>query len=211
MLKYLVVLIGLSPVLAMAESFPVPGSRASTCDSLWIERNQILNAAGYCFETPLGRAVFDNSDCTPGQPALPEAALNRIARLQAMETRRACAVSTDRQRITANGRYGPLRFGTGDIVLGAWPTALQELDVYPQPAGRLRSCTVSGLRANGDGFLALRSGPDVRYPQIGALVNGERVASKSVCMGRWCFADSVESNGQTTRRNGWFHVRWCQP
>jgi hypothetical protein len=211
MLKYLLVLIGLSPVQVMAESFPAPGSRASTCDSLWIARNQILNAAGYCFETPLGVSVFDNSDCTPGQPALPEAALNRIARLQALEAERGCAINTNRQQITANGRYGLLRFGTGEIELGAWPTALHELDVFPKPAGRLRMCTVSGLLASGDGFLALRSGPDVRYPQIGALVNGERVASKSVCMGRWCFADSVENNGRIERRNGWFHVRWCQP
>ena len=208
MLKYLLVLIGLSPVLAMAESFPVPGSRASTCESLWIERNQILNAAGYCFETPLGRAVFDNSDCTPGQPALPEAALNRIARLQAMETRRACAVNTDRQRITANGRYGPLRFGEGEVVLGRWRGALQKLDVFPFPA-RERSCTVSGL--SDGGFLALRSGPDTRYPQIGQLLNGERVLSTSACMGRWCFAGAVQAGNRIEQRSGWFHVRWCQP
>lgn len=211
MLKYLLFIIGLSPAVAVADSFPLLGSRATNCESLWIERNQILNISGYCFETALGLSVFDNDDCSPTTPALTEDALNRIARVQALEAQRACDINANMQEISVNGRYGPLRFGKGRIVLGAWPNALEELDVFPQAAGRARSCTVAGLSANGDGFLALRSGPDVRYPQIGALVNGERVVSKSVCMGRWCFADSVSTNGRIERRNGWFHVRWCQP
>jgi len=211
MLKYVFILIGLFPGIAAAESFPVLGSRASSCESLWIERNQIYNVAGTCFESLLGQSVFDNSDCTPGAPALPESAVTRVDQLKAAQAGRLCEINTDMRHISVNGRYGVLRFGTGDIVLGPWPDALQKLDVFPLAAGRRRSCTVSGLSASGDGFLALRSGPDVRYPQIGALVNGDRVFSSSACMGRWCFAGSVQSNGRTAPRNGWFHVRWCHP
>ncbi len=209
MLKYLLFAMGLLPVMAHAQAFPSLGSSRTSCESLWVERNQILNVAGYCFDTALGQAVFDNADCTPGQPALPETALNRIARLQQAEEQRACEINTSAGQITVNGRYGPLRFGNGGLTLGRWPGALQKLDVFPQDAGRARSCTVTGLSA--DGFLALRSGPDVRYPQIGQLANGERVMSSSACMGRWCFADEVQNGTRVERRNGWFHVRWCQP
>ncbi len=211
MLKYLIFIIGLAPSFGAAEDFPSLGSSRTTCDSLWIERNQILNVAGYCFETALGQAIFENGDCTPGMPALPEAALNRIARLEQAEERRYCEVNTTQTRLTVNGRYGPLRFGIGGKTLGRWLGALQSLDVFPEITGRARQCTVTGLAADGDNFLALRSGPDTRYPQIGQMVNGERVFSTSACMGRWCFADLVQNGSRTEPRNGWFHVRWCQP
>ncbi len=208
MLKYLMFIMGLLPVSAMAEAFPTLGNSRTSCESLWVERNQILNVAGQCFKTALGQAVFDNSDCTPGAPALPEPAADRISRIERAEQGRLCAVDTGQNRITVNGRYGPLRFGEGGITLGRWQDALRRLDVFPRPA-RSRSCTVSGLSAGG--FLALRSGPDTRYPQIGELLNGERVTSTSACMGRWCFAGTVQNGNRNEQRNGWFHVRWCQP
>ena len=208
MLKYLICIMGLWPVFATAEAFPTLGSLRTSCESLWVERNQILNVAGQCFETALGQAVFDNSDCTPGAPALPEVAVNRISRIEMAEQGRLCEVNTGRSRITVNGRYGPLRFGEGGIVLGRWPEGLKRLDVFPFPAHE-RSCTVGGL--SDGGFLALRSGPDTRYPQIGQLLNGERVLSTSACMGRWCFAGAVQAGNRIEQRSGWFHVRWCQP
>ncbi len=211
MLKYLIFIMGLLPVSTLAEVFPALGSRRASCESLWVERNQILNVAGQCFNTALGQAVFDNADCTPGAPALPEGAVNRISRIELEEQGRLCAVNTAQDQITVNGRYGPLHFGNGGLTLGRWLGALQKLDVFPHSAGRARSCTVGGLDSNGDNFLALRSGPDVRYPQIGQLLSGERVLSTSACMGRWCFADAVQNGNRTERRSGWFHVRWCQP
>lgn len=211
MLKYLLITIGLIPGLAFAAGFPVQGSGHTSCKSLWVERNQISNVAGVCFDTALGQAVFDNSDCVPGQPALSEEALNRIAQLERAESRLECHVETAVERVVINGRYGPIRLGKGGVVLGRWPLALAELDVFPRPANRLRTCTVSGLSDTDSGFLALRAGPDVRYPKIGSLYNGNLVASVSHCMGRWCFSDRVEINNRQERLNGWFHVRWCQP
>ncbi len=205
MLKYLMFIVGLLPVSAMSQAFPTLGNSRTSCESLWVERNQILNVGGQCFETALGQAVFDNSDCTPGAPSLPEVAVDRISRIERAEQGRLCAVDTGQNRITVNGRYGLLRFGEGGLSLGRWRAALRNLDVFPRPA-RTRSCTVRGLSEGG--FLALRSGPDTRYPQIGELLNGERVSSTTACMGRWCFG--VVQNSAAPR-NGWFHVRWCQP
>ena len=210
MLKYLIFIIGLSPVVGVAQSFPFLGSGRESCESLWVERNQIANVAGQCFDTALGQAVFDNGDCTPGEPAMAEAALDRIARIAQAEARLACEVNTGKGNVVINGRYGPLKFGNDGVELGQWPNALRELDVFPQAAGRDRACTVVGLSDDDDGFLALRSGPDVRYPKLGQLANGDRIFSSSACLGRWCFADEVQVGNRRERVNGWFHVRWCQ-
>ena len=211
MLKYVLLIIGVGSVPALSQSFPTLSSGRASCESLWVERNQILNVAGYCFETALGQAVFNNADCAPGMPALTDAALNRISRIEQAEQGRLCEVNTGRVKITINGRYSALRFGDGGITLGRWPDALDKLVVFPRDAGRERACTVTGLAADGDNFLALRNGPDVRYEQIGALTNGERVFSSSICLGRWCFAESVLSGNIRESRVGWFHMRWCTP
>jgi len=211
MLKYLLIAMGLLPNLAQAAGFPVQGSGPTSCESLWVERNQIANVAGACFQSPLGQAVFDNGDCVPGPPALSEDALNRIARIERAEARAECRVQTSADSVVINGRYGLMRFGKSGIVLGRWQRALDELDVFPRPANRQRSCTVRGLADDDDGFLALRSGPDVRYPRLGKLFNGNVVVSTSRCEGRWCFADSVRAENRRERRNGWFNVDWCQP
>lgn len=39
-------------------------SAAATCDELWFTRNAVLDRAGQCFSSALGRAVFDNAGCT---------------------------------------------------------------------------------------------------------------------------------------------------
>ena len=38
------------------------------------------------------------------------------------------------------------------------------------------TATVGGLRADGDGFLAVRTGPGVGYPMIDKLINGQPVS-----------------------------------
>lgn len=214
MLKFLIIALGLAPFAAptvtQAQSFPALGTGLASCESLWVERNQILNEAGNCFNTRLGQSVFDSDECSPGPPALSEGDLNRLAGIERAEARLACAINTNSENITVDGRYGPLRFGEGAIRLGPWLRVLSTLDVFPRDGGRQRSCVVDGLSGKPEDTLALRSGPDVRYRKIGALVNGTRVFSGAACIGRWCFAESVQVGNRIERRNGWFHVRWCR-
>lgn len=40
------------------------------CDDLWFTRNLLFDRNGYCFGSPLGKAVFDNADCTTNDPGL---------------------------------------------------------------------------------------------------------------------------------------------
>lgn len=210
MLKYLVMIAGFLPGVALSASFPVLGTGQASCESLWVERNQISNAAGKCFLSVLGQTVFDNGDCVPGEPSLSETALDRISQLSRAEDRLNCAIRTDSDRVSINGRYGKLHFGRGGIIMGRWPEALQNLDVFPRAVKRVRTCTVSGLSSSGDSALALRTGPDVRYPQIGQLIEGSQISSTSACMGRWCYADTVLIGRRQEPLNGWFHVNWCQ-
>ena len=60
---------------------------------------------------------------------------------------------------------------------------------------------VSGLKANGDGFLAVRTGPGSNYRMIGKLRNGDVVTVISF-RGKW---RGVElRNGSF----GWVHSNW---
>ncbi len=52
------------------------------------------NDAGYCFSSPLGRAVFDNSDCTTEAPVLSELNARIVARIVEVEEEFGCAVDS---------------------------------------------------------------------------------------------------------------------
>jgi hypothetical protein len=54
----------------------------------------MFDAAGHCFASPLGQAVFDNADCRPGAVTLGPFAAARVARLQAEEAALGCTVAT---------------------------------------------------------------------------------------------------------------------
>jgi uncharacterized protein YgiM (DUF1202 family) len=83
----------------------------------------------------------------------------------------------------------------------------QQLDVdFPiledaQAAGCLSS-TVLGLDPNGDGFLAVRTGPGTDYRKIDELYNGDKVRTCAVS-GPW-----VGVYYGKPRRKGWVHGKW---
>jgi hypothetical protein len=61
------------------------------------------------------------------------------------------------------------------------PAVAQQLDVpvrIPASDGQMATCAssvVAGLDPNGDGFLAIRSGPGAEFRKIGVLHNGDLV------------------------------------
>jgi hypothetical protein len=65
--------------------------------------------------------------------------------------------------------------------LGPVAAKAQHLDVpifEAKSDGEAANCmagTVMGLKAGGDGFLAVRSGPGAEYPKLGEIHNGDRV------------------------------------
>ena len=106
--------------------------------------------------------------------------------------------------------------GGGGMVGKAWIAALvlaggmaeaQQLDVeFPIPEdGQAAGCAgsqVAGLDPNGDGFLAVRTGPGTDFRKIDELHNGDtvRTCAKS---GAW-----IGVYYGKPRRVGWVHGKW---
>lgn len=64
------------------------------CDELWFQRNQIYANAGMCFETPLGKAIFDSTGCSPDDVVLSRFHQALVDQYRQEEARNGCAVDT---------------------------------------------------------------------------------------------------------------------
>ena len=51
-------------MLTVVVSLGTPPAQAQTCQSLWIERNQIYKDSGYCFKTQRAIDFFGNDGCS---------------------------------------------------------------------------------------------------------------------------------------------------
>lgn len=108
------------------------------------------------------------------------------------------------------------------LPLAAGPVAAQGLDVpIRMPAddgqaddGQATTCAssvVAGLDPEGDGFLALRSGPGTGYAKIGELHNGD-VVYPCDARGDWVgILLAYPGRGQKPGPGGWVHGRWLRP
>ena len=85
-------------------------------------------------------------------------------------------------------------------------------------AANCMSSRVAGLKAGGDGFLAVRSGPGTHYAKIDALRNGETVFVFEV-RGKWAgvvyrtgnvTCSSTETRPVPYARKGWVHMNWLR-
>lgn len=75
--------------------FPAPAFADEPCADLWWSRNHLFDQAGYCFASPLGQSVFDNSDCTTkAPPKLSPAASKTVSAIREEEARWGCKVDT---------------------------------------------------------------------------------------------------------------------
>jgi hypothetical protein len=85
-------------------------------------------------------------------------------------------------------------------------------------AANCASSMVSGLKADGDGFLAVRSGPGSQYRKIDELHNGEIVIVFDN-RGKWAGVvyrtsnvecSSTETHPVTYKKRGWVHTDWLK-
>ena len=77
--------LGITFAFSVAVSSPVFADIEDPCADLWFSRNAMMDAAGYCFSTPLGQAIFDNSDCTTKQPKLAPQIKTQVAVIRKLE------------------------------------------------------------------------------------------------------------------------------
>ena len=85
----LVVLLAMAALAAMP-----PGAKAQvSCERLWVERNSIYKARGYCFKTTRAIAYFGNAGCMYDVEAavpLSSSERARIGELQRLERASGC-------------------------------------------------------------------------------------------------------------------------
>ncbi|WP_350335660.1 SH3 domain-containing protein [Coralliovum pocilloporae] len=105
------------------------------------------------------------------------------------------------------------------------PAAAQQLDVpvIEHADGDFDTCglgQVKGLKANGDGFLAVRSGPGSSYKKLDELHNGDRVWLFDQ-KGKWlgvvydvnqvdCSPISEDRPVRQKGKKGWIHSNWVK-
>lgn len=65
------------------------------CNQLWVMRNLIMDRAGYCFGSTLGKTLFDNGDCLGKDVTVPPADVAQVKRIQNLEKEIGCKVNTD--------------------------------------------------------------------------------------------------------------------
>ena len=137
-------------------ALPLPALADDICHDLWFTRNLIMDRAGYCFGSILGKSTFDNGDCTGKSVALGTAATEMVARIQASEKELACKVDTGQPVLDledADFRRTltdlPLRSPFESACIGCGPGVSDESD----------QVTVSAINRNFPG----RSGPGQVY------------------------------------------------
>ena len=107
----------------------------------------------------------------------------------------------------AHSPYGSNPVGKKSRSLSPLALAAQNLAVEftVTPVGQAAGCggaQVMGLNPNGDGFLAVRTGPGTGYRQIDSLFNGQRVGT-CARSGNWYGV----IYGSPLRK-GWVHGNW---
>ena len=75
--------------------FLIPSSlAAATCEELWFTRNAAFHQSGYCFTSPLGRAVFGTANCPAGEVSLSERNRRVVDLVSEREELWSCAIDT---------------------------------------------------------------------------------------------------------------------
>ena len=57
-------IVGLTLLIVVANAVAAPAFAQGVCQRLWVERNSIYKAAGYCFNTQRGVRYFGNAGCS---------------------------------------------------------------------------------------------------------------------------------------------------
>ena len=153
------------------------------CTDLWVIRNTLFNRQGFCFASPLGEAVFDNSDCTTrAVPTLSPRDRATVAEVLAVEDEWDCALDT----------------GTIDIAVLRRARALAPvltMERLPVPTGYESGCM---------GYLgpprAIRSAPGNEAPQVAEVVRGDDLLFTWGYVEDWAFLSFDDG------RAGWLRL-----
>jgi hypothetical protein len=163
-------------------SFLGTGIAQADCASMWVTRNMVFDQAGYCFGSTLGKSVFDNSDCTPGDVTLTAAERDFVEYTRDMEAEFACEIDTSQTTLELDATDDWLR--------------LEDLPY--------RDLTESGCIGWLGQTLPLRSAANDRSPVIGQILPGDMVVFAHIDIRGFSFVEAVREGARSDV--GWVRI-----
>lgn len=166
--------------------FLVPtAANAGGCEDLWFTRNLILDRAGYCFGSNLGKSIFDNADCIGKSVRLTSSANTKVKEIQEMEKQFQCKVNTRGSALDLE-----------DISLRRRLTNLPIRDEFE-----------SGCIGWKQGVTALRSAPDDSAAVVGRIVDGDDVLFSHIPVGNWSYVTVRSPGWGVLKSGGWLGAK----
>lgn len=161
-----------------------PTLAATVCEDLWFSRNAAFDASGYCFQSPLGQAVFDNSDCTSSVPRVPRNLVEHVARIRDREAELRCSIDTNDRSL--------------DV-----PMLEMRLALEVQPlAAETESLCIGYIGEP----IPLREAPSDAARIIGNIEPGDSILAAHQDKDGWRFASEVKRVGLTETMLGWHNA-----
>lgn len=167
----------LIPFLAVASS----AMAGSGCDDLWFTRNLIFDRAGFCFGSPLGDAVFDNSNCTRNQIDFDENTRQFIKYLRDREAQFEC--NTDTSRTQLDMKDIAIRFRLHNLPI--------------------RDEFESGCLGWQQAGQSLYAGRDTSTPVIGHISGGDYVLFAYLPVAGWSYVTTHDPVWGPLKSGGW--------
>ncbi|MBY8976951.1 DUF4453 domain-containing protein [Rhodobacteraceae bacterium NNCM2] len=132
------------------------------CNVLWFMRNLIMDRAGYCFGSNLGKAIYDNGDCKGTEVSLTAAQQQQVGKIRKLEKEIGCKVNTGQTQLK-----------------GYKIDAIRRLRDMPLPDNGGSACTWAGAP------LDIYDGYSKGSSVMGQLSPGDRIGFGWIGEGDW--------------------------
>jgi hypothetical protein len=173
-------------VLGISAGLSGPAAALDYCEDAWLTRNLIIDRYGYCFNSGLGQALFDNSDCSTSQPALSAQDTELVTRIREGEAQVGCSINT-----------------------GAGPSpAMREAHAFYNSLQDIPAADHLGWACWGyhGAPMPIRSGASDTAPVIGTLQPGQGMVSEYWPRGAFIFATIVTGPSGAVLGQGWMRA-----
>ena len=159
------------------------------CELPWFARNLIFDRAGNCFSSPLGRATFDNTDCTGTDITLSQRDRAAVDHIEALEQELGCAIDTSQPRLEHAVLLDRLRV----------------LEVIPAPVEH-----ESGCIGYAGAPLSLHTAPAPGALVIGRIEPGDDLGFAYLGEGGWEYVLVWNESEPGVTRHGWAPLTLAQ-
>ncbi|MEM8838535.1 MAG: DUF4453 domain-containing protein [Pseudomonadota bacterium] len=157
------------------------------CLELWFDRNAIFDRAGYCFNSSLGKTVFDNSDCISQNVQLSGEAERQVGEIRREERANGC------------GRPNFTSFDLQEVI----PLLRLRWQLEEWPRRDIAGSACIGY--NGPQQLALRARPSTNSRILGTIEVGDDISYNHYPKNEtWSFVTTRDGASGQAKALGWF-------